>query len=97
MFFDPTTKPEVKAGPYSLESLIAWLEKQPGDTRFKVTRSESCLIAQYLIAHGIDKYNLLSREVVAKFGTWAIKVICAEPPTFGAALERARDAAASQS
>jgi hypothetical protein len=47
MFFDPGTKREVKADPLSLDSLIAWLEKQPSGEPYCFMSNGHCLLAQY--------------------------------------------------
>jgi hypothetical protein len=86
-------KPEVKADPFSLESLIAWLERQPADGRYDWANCNGrCLVGLYVAAHGIpwktlfdvkeDGYDIL----VGPDRNIAID----EPWTFGAALERAR-------
>ena len=48
MLYDPKwEKPAVKADPFSLESLIAWLEKQPADKTYCYVESNACLLSQY--------------------------------------------------
>ena len=43
------TKPDV----FSLDSLIAWLRTQPGET-FYDWHSNDCLLCRYLIAQGVE-------------------------------------------
>lgn len=53
MPFDPTpieTKPDV----FSLEGLIAWLEKQPATLTYDYTSPRKCLLSRYLIDAGFD-------------------------------------------
>ncbi|MEH2501198.1 hypothetical protein V1290_000009 [Bradyrhizobium sp. AZCC 1578] len=54
MLYDPkwATIFEVKADPFSLESLIAWLEKQPADKTYDYGCNGHCLLAQYFTAMG---------------------------------------------
>ena len=80
-------KTENKADVFSLESLIAWLEKQPADGEYCYhDLNGHCLICQYLTSHGVDfhEYGLF-------MDSEARTEIAAERPwTFGAALTRAR-------
>ena len=84
MLYDPKWNQEAKAEPLSLESLIAWLEKQSADTEYDSGNPHKCLFAQYL---GRTAPALLSVE----YGRDATDIAYGEPNTFGAALERARD------
>ncbi|HWV44071.1 hypothetical protein [Pseudorhodoplanes sp.] len=43
---------ETKPDPFKLETLIAWLEKQPADTPYNYECKEHCLLAQYFCALG---------------------------------------------
>lgn len=87
-------KPEVKADPFSLESLIAWLEKQPADQHYDYCDGDNCLTAQYLTHCGF-KEVFLTVERLKNLGWyyiasgWHTRNGCGER-TFGAALERAR-------
>lgn len=87
MFLDQTgyAQPEIK----TLPSLIAWLEQQPADQGYSYIHPYSCLIAQYLKAHGTagDAVALGIPELI-KLGF--IDVVIGYPRTFGGALERAR-------
>lgn len=102
MLYDPKwEKPNVR----SIESLIAWLEKQPCDGTYDFTEPSACLLAQYLKFHGATErhdYALGSGEAIAYFGDDGV-IIHGMPGakgradratmwTFGAALERARAA-----
>lgn len=101
MFFDPTCKPETKADPFTLESLIAWLEKQPADGSYDYGDSGRCLAAQYLLPTGLDRSRFIGRagpdleEIIP--GLWGIASGFFTAPhdrTFGDALKRARKALA---
>lgn len=105
MFFDPTCKPEVKADPFSLQSLIAWLEKQPADIPYCFTDVGHCLLAQYLNASGLPTHNVNPNgfylEPKKNFVPlpWVFNRIANGhgdgPSTFGGALYRARKHAAA--
>lgn len=94
MLYDPKwEKPETKPDVFSLAGLIAWLETQPGETKYNWYRIRECLFCQYLDAVGVprqygihpDMENIVggSVEVYHQVGSsW--------PWTFGAALDRAR-------
>lgn len=92
---------ETKTNPFTLESLIAWLETMPADTEYPYMNVQECIACQYLQAHGYQRpwegpdagLALYARAMggednyfkIAQSGRW----------TFGAALERARAALAS--
>jgi hypothetical protein len=84
MLYDP------KWQPLSLANLIAWLEKQPPDRRYRYTKPRSCLVAQWLKATGAQEYVLHSHEVSTLFGGLGDFIVMEEARTFGAALQRAR-------
>jgi hypothetical protein len=99
MLYDPKwEKPEVKADPFSLESLIAWLEKQPSDGSYDWYGIEKCLVCQFYQANGISEpwgecsytkpFDRGHGHADAHRRYWAVGQ--AWPWTFGAALERAR-------
>ncbi len=91
---------DVKADPFTLGSLIAWLEKQPGAKRYKYMNCDGrCLYGQYMKSVGVswdeaaplvgspDPHKLFREEVYGiAFDNES------RPPTFGAALSRARKA-----
>jgi hypothetical protein len=85
-------KTHIKADPFSLESLIAWVEKQPADTSYNWDSCEDCLVGQYVRAvTGSDSPSgeVIYRELFPDLDTYF--AVCAEAPwTFGAALDRAR-------
>ena len=96
MLYDPKWETEVKADPFSLESLIAWLEKQPVDKVYDFNDcGGGCLLEQYAAAMGIPdecgRYgkldDLFDRGVSPRHRP-AIAV--QKPWTFGAALARAK-------
>ena len=104
MFFDEQVG-KVKADPFSLESLIAWLEKQPRAKRYCYMDNGGCLMHQYFTHAGFD---------VEWVGGWRFRtsdkntydlslefsdIAAALGPgprglTFGAALDRAKAALA---
>lgn len=104
MLYDPkwnetTTKPDV----FSLQGLIAWLEKQPADRVYCYADTGHCLLAQYFVASGFGPEVAVgagnfSERVNGRWGRCrhysdALDDIAVKKPrTFGAALERARKA-----
>lgn len=106
MFFDPTTKPEVKADPFSLESLIAWLEKQPANKEYNYCDPHNCALCQYFRDAGLEVESITRNEIRHRDGrttefpvtfSWDISNSAYRGlSTFGAALERARAVAAKR-
>jgi len=112
MFFDPTMKPETetKADPFSLDSLIAWLETKAPNEQYDYGCNGHCLLAQYLthLGHeqvrigGWGRFSTSTTSGVFPEVFW--RAACGSPSfgeggckwrwTFGAALGRARDGAA---
>lgn len=102
--WDKTT--ETKADPFSLDTLIAWLEKQPADKVYCYCDTGECLLAQYFTAMGFDRVSMRIRYFGHGHGDTRVglppnfNAIAAnsgdyfEPIsgdfTFGAALDRAR-------
>lgn len=94
-------KPEVKADPFSLESLIAWLEKMPADGAYRWEEHRDCLLGQWCIYNGLIGSALGNKSIDLGLSTnpdgfYEIAVESG-PYTFGAALERARQALAARS
>lgn len=90
---------ETKHAVFSLEGLIAWLEKQPPETTYRYTNSSSCLLTQWHRAFGIkrDSNGDYPTGVPYRIGTWGFSVAAGpqssnDPSiwTYGAALERAK-------
>jgi hypothetical protein len=103
MLYDPKWEVETKADPFSLESLIAWLEKQPADGEYNWDDGSECLLGQWLKTidpkvecdfirqPNLYLYQVLDQPVdLKKFET-----IVRDTDTFGAALYRARAALAA--
>ena len=87
MLFNPEWEAKTRPDPLTLESLIAWLEKQPTDKEYNYGEiGGACLIGQHLTAHGVDW-----REY-GSFETATIRMCVAGTgrKTFGAALARAK-------
>ena len=83
MLYDPRWDQQTKAVPYSLEDLIAWLEKQPAKKSYCWRDARTCLLGQYAAAIG-QRLPLYSIPI------HLAGVVLQEPLTFGAALDRAR-------
>ncbi|MBR0868900.1 hypothetical protein JQ633_00910 [Bradyrhizobium tropiciagri] len=89
---------ETKADPFTLESLIAWLETQPSNTEYDWINCDACLCGQYVRAitgndfpSGVTIYAHMFADHV-EYGDVASE----RPWTFGAALDRARKALAAR-
>jgi hypothetical protein len=104
MLYDPKWEVEVKADPFSLESLIAWLEKQPENKSYRYTCIGHCLLAQYFTAMGFERVSVQpywfkhSGGIEQQFSDDFENIAVAHDGrgkdkfTFGAALKRARAA-----
>lgn len=103
MLYDKRWDKTTKADPFTLESLIAWLEKQPADRTYHYTCQDGCLLAEYFRSAGFESarvtFNVLHigvthREFPDVFRQIAIDtgVGLKRNWTFGVALERARAA-----
>jgi hypothetical protein len=94
MLYNP--KWEVKAEPFSLDSLIAWLEKQPADKEYNWSLAGSCLLGQWCEARGLLGGELFNKSL--ELGQWSngndvfaeVALGNLSECTFGAALKRAR-------
>lgn len=101
MLYDPKWQVEVKTDPFTLESLIAWLEKMPADGVYCYTDGGACLLHQYYTScgfkdvqvHGWGRWSHSgAKRIESPDGFWPVS---ADPSlsrdwTFGAALSRAR-------
>jgi hypothetical protein len=101
MLYDKRWDQQTKADPFLLESLIAWLEKQPVRKRYCYLDHGRCLLGQYFAAHGFNDVHVIGRyhphgaHFIAREGTHAYpgewdNLASAFPRTFGGALKRAR-------
>lgn len=109
--------PEPKHDPFSLESLVAWLERQPGDKDYCYYDNGHCLLSQYFTAAGFKNVHmftdcfwhgetrlrkdwgqdeLLLSGKGTRFPKSFDEIASIGARTFGAALQRARAALASQ-
>jgi hypothetical protein len=102
MLYDPKWEVEVRAEPFSLESLIAWLEKQPANQSYAWHCQGQCMLGQWL--RSIDpqfgeaagnSFQYFVNGAVRDFDHFSDIAVFGET-TFGAALERAREAAHSR-
>lgn len=87
----PVDKPDV----FSLESLIAWLEKMPPRESYRTWELDNCLLGQWSQAMGAADFKEQSYQlgIAEPFLTIAsIDGPRDQPHTFGAALTRARAA-----
>lgn len=101
---DKTVNPGVTYTPFSLESLIAWLETQDPEKRYDWHQCQgACLLSQYAYAIGEDgsHYNALIPKFKAAMGLSGLdgmyasfpisSYIAREAPwSYGAALARAK-------
>lgn len=89
----------VTPAPFTLESLIAWLEMKAPDENYNWDDCHGrCLISQYIYSTGGNGFTGYTNGV-DRFeynGVTAAKIAMPQPWTFGAALSRARAYAANQ-
>lgn len=92
----------VTSDPFTLESLIAWLEKQPADQGYEWHNCDGgCLIGLYGAYHGFSWRQMIDCPGGDPENTPYAKLTpgglaAAHPRTFGAALIRARAALAAR-
>lgn len=85
----------VTSDPFTLESLIAWLEKQPAAVTYNWHDCNgACLIGIYFAVHG-HPWDARRYCNFTDFNTRS-DIAGTEPFTFGAALTRARKALAAR-
>lgn len=91
MPFDGNPANHVKVDVFSVAGLAAWLETQEGATEYDFHNCDGlCLLDQYLTASGqAGRYLKLALLEVAPFFNLG-DLACAEPWTYGAALDRCR-------
>lgn len=87
--------PEVKADPFSLESLIAWLEKQPAKRTYCYLDNGACLLGQYYLDRGFAAVHVGGMSVTLNGHQQEMPddfsdIPVGHPRTFGGALRRAR-------
>jgi hypothetical protein len=90
----------VEADPFSLDALIAWLEKQPGETEYDYRDTDNkhggCLFSRYAVFLGYSADFDGYADMIGAWGTFPgdpfeeSRLAVSEPHTLGAALQRAR-------
>ena len=96
-------KPEIKADPFSLESLIAWLEKQPAEATYNYCEPSQCLLGKYVAANGGEYFGAHYQigdqaQSAMSYGLGPLgDIVHGGPWTFGDALDRARKLLAERS
>lgn len=100
MLFNPKWEAPVKSDPMSLDSLIAWLEKQPASGAYSYIDAANCMLCKYFRSHGLDIFDLdcSGYSVHGSSDNHEYPYVFAEIAnghsdrswTFGAALKRAR-------
>jgi hypothetical protein len=101
MLYDPKWEAETKPGVFSLQSLIAWLEKMPANETYCYLDHGRCLLGQYFSAMGFENAQVFSdglchgprRENQTPYPREFDSIALHWAQTFGAALKRAREAA----
>src|SRR5262245_33624412 len=93
MLYSP--KWEVKADPFALTSLVAWLERQPADEHYDYYNCAECPIALLFKASGyqrvaVNGFNVSFDGDCRSLPPHFDKITAARPHTYGAALARAR-------
>jgi hypothetical protein len=100
MLFDP--KWEEKNNPFSVASLIAWLERQDPDRAYCYSSTGECLLARYFRERGFNRVIMAADFFYHWPRVDALYEVTPLPPhfndvakgkirTFGAALLRARE------
>lgn len=108
MLYDPKWEQQTKADPFKIETLIAWLEKQPAEETYCYMSTGHCLLAQYFVSLGFQDATVGGRGELSyldggelKHATWPEcfgDVAYGDGfgrRTFGAALGLAREIAAA--
>jgi predicted metalloendopeptidase len=97
MLYDPKWEVKTTTDPLSLESLIAWLEKQPADKDYDWNDMQTCMLGQWLStlylsvefpARNLDPYKYVLNGSCTNLDHFD-DIASMEPHTFGAALGRA--------
>jgi hypothetical protein len=60
MLYDPKWEHQTRADPFSLASLIAWLDKQPLQDSYEYECHGQCLLARYFSAAGFKNVHMFS-------------------------------------
>ena len=104
MLFNPAWKEAQTGDKFSLDTLIAWLERQPADGTYCYVMSNMCLLAQYYTEvygepiavtsmgrHGPAR--LPARDIPSPDAFWRIASACGQDDewSFKDALRRARE------
>lgn len=89
----PAVKPDI----YSLDTLIAWLELQPGDGAYCYSDNGQCLLAQYFSYYGFSDIGMGSqffnhgpRREEVFLPDWFNAIAVRKLWVIGAALARAK-------
>lgn len=99
MLYDTKWDQKTKTDPFSLESLIAWLEKQPAEKAYDYCDPWNCLLCQYFAAMGFEDVRVSENHLSASSGEYEFSRVfnwdianCnhTADETFGRALMRAR-------
>lgn len=93
MLYDP--KWDIKANPYSLSNLIAWLQTMPPEREYNFGSCQTCALAQYYTYCGFKAVVMGATTFFTESGLFESpevfdEIAREEPYTFGAALERAK-------
>jgi hypothetical protein len=57
MLYDPKWEAPVKANPFELSTLIAWLKTKEPDEMYCYTEAGSCLLSKYFHENGFPKFH----------------------------------------
>lgn len=99
MPFDGKNFTETKPDVFSLEGLIAWLEKQPQETEYEFSNIHDCLLCRYFRAMGKTDVRIGGRSYLidGDFGSLpdglantAVAIGVNGNRTYASALHRAR-------
>jgi hypothetical protein len=98
MLYDPKWRQRTKADPFSLRTLVAWLETRDPRERYDYSDPNDCLLCRYFKDHGweqpvVDPFGVSERyKEVQPYPAAFLKIAghFDDCWTMGAALKRAR-------
>jgi len=100
MLWDPKWEDKASADPFSLTSLILWLERQEPTDWYEYTMCSYCLLAQYFTACGFKDVKMGPKNFTHRDSPFRVDLpkgfndiaasVMPSDWTFGAALNRAR-------
>lgn len=89
---EPGLRPLKEVDPFSLEALVAWLEKQPGGTKYDYLDCGACLLSRFAktVGHKYESVIVLGPDDLGSEEKRMEWIACEAPYIYSAALSRAR-------